>query len=178
MLNYALRFRSIPEQSCPMADKLPIPKQLQVKEWNSHKGVIAKLVKSTRKTGVSEALKDFYDYYNFKGAWGYWGDSEIAGNVRMGQDPKMGDVGPRQLQLGLDAIPEFLTGCKAKLLAVKTAATKAAAEFKKSKIIPSSSRVYLENMAKVSESFYNDVKKSLDDSIKKIKAAQKLLGKG
>jgi hypothetical protein len=155
-----------------MGDKLPIPKHLRAKEWNSHKGIIAKLVKSTRKTGITEALTDFQEYYNFKFGWGLTGDSEIAGNLRMAQSPSMKEIGIKQLKMGLKDIGgQFLPTCKRKLEAIKNLATTKAAEFKNSSVIPRSSRVYLEDMAKETDKFYEQLKRSLDDSAEKIKAA-------
>jgi len=156
----------------------PIVKHLDHKEWNSHKGIIAKLVKSTRKTGITEALKAFEDYYNFKGSCGYWGDSEIAGNLRwaLSADKSEKELGLKQLQLGLDAIPKFLQGCKTKLEVIKDLAKKAAPEFKKSKLIPSSSTAFLDDMVKASDTFYNKVKTNLEAIEKKIKEARKKAG--
>jgi hypothetical protein len=156
----------------------PIPKHLDHKEWNSHKGIIAKLVKSTRKTGITEALKALEEHYNFQGSWGYWGDSEIAGNARWALSTDKGEkeLGLKQLQLGLDAIPKFLQGCKTKLDAIKDLAKKAAPEFKKSKLIPSSSTAFLDDMVKACDTFYNKVKTNLDAVERKIKEARKKAG--
>jgi hypothetical protein len=159
-----------------MGEKLAIPKHLKAKEWASHKGIIAKLVKSTQKTGITEALKALEEHYNFKGSWGYWGDEEIGGNVRMACNPTTKSIGVKQLQLGLDSMPKFLSDLKVKLDAVSALAKKKAEEFKKIKLIPSSSRAYLEDMARATEIFYGDVAKSLADSKQKIQAFQAKLG--
>jgi hypothetical protein len=150
-----------------MGDQLAIPKHLKAKEWDSHKGIIAKLVKDTRETGITKALKAFEDYYKFQGYWGLWGDSEIEGNLRLG------DAGVRQLQTGLDTMAPFLSGLQPKLELVRTLAAAAALKFKQSKVIPSSSREYLEEMARKADTFYDQVKRNLEDSERKIKETQK-----
>lgn len=156
-----------------MGNKLDIPKHLKSKEWNSHKGIIAKMTKSTKKTGITEVLKAFEDYYNFKGAWGLWGDSEVAGYAKWAIDPNpsTSKSGVQHLKNGKDSIDKFLKGLKDKLDAVKNLATTKAVEFKKATLIPSSSRVYLEDMAKAAVSFANAVTLSVKDSEKKIDLA-------
>jgi hypothetical protein len=161
-------------EATTMANKLPIPKHLSKKEWTSHKGIIAKILTASRKTGITEALEDFEKYYNFKFGWGVTGDSEVQGYAKwaLSQKPSEKDMGIAHLKLGLKEIRgSFLGDAKTKLDKIKNLATTKATEFKANKLIPSSSRVYLEEMAKTSGTFHDQLKKALADSETKIKAA-------
>jgi len=81
------------------------------------------------------------------------------------------------LQRGLKEIHgPFLGECKTKLDKIKDLATRKAAEFKNSSLIPRSSRLFLEDMAKETDLIHTRLKRSLEDSEGKIKAALEKLG--
>jgi hypothetical protein len=69
-----------------------------------------------------------------------------------------------------------LSKVQAKLDAVKKVADRSAIEFKKSALIPSSSRVFLENTSKACGTFVGQVRAQIADSEKKIAEELKKAG--
>ncbi len=161
-----------------MGDKLKVPPTLDYRQWDKQKGIIAKVVK--KKTGITEALKDFEHVYNFEFGWGLTGNSEVAGYAKAAKDDAQHkDTWVNHLERGLDECKgkeTFLGKLQTKLNVVKGLADKNAAEFKKSSVIPSSSRVYLENMSKACVAFVPAVRKELVDSEKRILAGLQAAG--
>lgn len=156
-----------------MGKRLAIPQYLDYRQWEKHKGIIAKIVK--RETGITKALQEFENAYLSGGfGWGLVDDSSLNNYIA-----HLDGISISSLESGLDRCKgkeAFLSKVQAKLNVVKRMADDNAKEFKENRAIPSSSRVFLENMSKACTTFVGEVRKQIEHSEKRISEALKKAG--
>jgi hypothetical protein len=143
-----------------MGMKLAIPICLQAKEWDRHKSIIGKIIK--KKTGITEALKDFEKAYNNFG-WSYV-DSDNVSKWSLPKDEANLAEGMKYSRQGRD----FCQLLQKKLAGIKKLAHDNFGLFKGNPLIPKTASAFLEKMWATCDTFHGDVYEQLLDSSLKI----------
>jgi hypothetical protein len=156
-----------------MGKRLAIPQYLDYRQWEKHKSPILRILK--KDPGITDALKGFETAYLSGGfGWGLVDDSSLNNYIAHLNGPSISS-----LEAGLDVCKEkdsYLSKVQMKLAVVKKIADDSAREFKLNQMIPSSTRLFLENMSAACSTFVGQVRKQIEDSEKRISEALKKAG--
>jgi hypothetical protein len=125
------------------------PTLLEPKQWQSHKGIIAKLTKSTKETGIEKLLTDLrQDFSNLKLEKCYPGG---YGKIRTLPELEANRAAAKQHHM------KAVVGYSRKLANAKPQVLEVAKKFEDARLIPSSSTRYVKSIADALSTFSTEL---------------------
>lgn len=143
-----------------MGKKLAIPACLQAKEWDRQKTIVGKFFK--KKTGITEALKDFQKTYDSYG-WAFV-DSDIVSKWTLPKDR----LNLAQAMKWSGQANDFCRLLDKKLASIKVLAHDNHGAFSGNPLIPKSAAEFLEKTWSMCDKFAANVHEQIQDSTLKI----------
>lgn len=129
---------------------LKYPQILEPKDWDKHKGVLAKVFKG--ETGIGEALKKARKTFEAINP-AYFSETTV--------DIESKDGCAKAIQNIAHELNRVVKPCTDALKSVKDLAEKTAKEFQKNKLIPKSSRQHVERIADTAQQFADEIRQFL-----------------
>jgi hypothetical protein len=126
---------------------LKYPQILEEKDWNKHKGILAKVVK--RETGITDKLKAARKAFEQINP-AYWSDVTVETGSKASCAKALKELATE--------FSRSVKPCTDALRDVNVLATKTARDFQKNKLVPRSSRQHVESIADAAQELIDEIR--------------------